>query len=71
MIAVSGDDPLSRTARIQFGGVVKEANLALVPEAQADSWVLVHAGVAIGVIDEAEAQRTLEALESLEEPDVP
>ncbi len=39
--------------------MVKRASLALVPEAREGDYLLVHAGFAIAVIDDAEAQRTL------------
>lgn len=47
------------TARVDFGGVTREANLTLVPEASVDSYVLVHAGFAIQVLNEEEAEETL------------
>ncbi|HJV23100.1 MAG TPA: HypC/HybG/HupF family hydrogenase formation chaperone [Holophagaceae bacterium] len=58
------DDEL-RTARVAFGEVVKAASLALVPEARVGEYVLVHAGLALEVIDEAAAARVFEALEAL------
>jgi hydrogenase expression/formation protein HypC len=42
--------------------VVKEVSLAMVPEAETGQYVLVHAGLAIGVIDEDEARKLLEDL---------
>ena len=66
LLEIKGDDPLMRTGRVQFGGVVKEVNLAYTPEATVDQYVLVHVGFAISVLDEAEAQRTLELVEELE-----
>ena len=50
------------TARVSFGGVVKEVCLAYVPEAAVGEWVLVHVGFALARVDEAEAARTLAAL---------
>ncbi len=47
---------LTRAARVDFGGIVKEVNLAFVPEAAVGDYVLVHVGFAITVIDEAEAR---------------
>ena len=47
------------TARVDFGGVTREANVTLVPEAAVDSYVLVHAGFAIQVLNEVEAEETL------------
>lgn len=59
IVAIEGDDALMRAGRISFAGLVKTANLAYVPEAQVGDYVLVHAGFAIAVLDEAEAKRTL------------
>jgi hydrogenase expression/formation protein HypC len=52
-------------AKVQFGGVVREACLEYVPETQIGQYVLVHVGFAISTIDEEEAQRTYEALAEL------
>lgn len=59
LLSIAGSDPLTREGRIAFAGVVKRACLALVPDAREGDYVLVHAGFAIAVIDEAEAQKTL------------
>ena len=62
------DDPQGlRQARVQFGGVVREANLNLVPEAQVGEYVIVHAGFAISVIDAEEAQSVFQLLQEMEE----
>ena len=62
VLTIAGDDPLTRTARVDFGGVVKEINLAFTPEARPGDYVLVHVGFAITLIDEAEANRVFEIL---------
>jgi len=62
-----GDDPLMRTGRVDFGGIVKEINLAFVPEARIGDYVLVHVGFAITVIDEREAARVFEHLREISE----
>jgi hydrogenase expression/formation protein HypC len=67
ILSLSGDDPLTRTARVDFGGVVKEINLAFTPEAGLGDYVLVHVGFAITVIDEAEAAKVFEHLERIGE----
>jgi hydrogenase expression/formation protein HypC len=54
-------------ARVQFGGVVREACLEYVPETQVGEYVLVHVGFAISRVDEDEAQRTYAALEELDQ----
>ena len=58
-----------RTAKVIFGGITKETNLYLVPEAKAGDYVLVHVGVALSIVDEEEAQKTLEFLEGTGEMD--
>ncbi len=62
IIEIRAQDPLLRTARVDFGGVVKEISLAYAPQARCGDYILAHVGFALTVIDEAEAARTLEAL---------
>lgn len=50
---------------VEFGGARREVMLNLVPDAQAGDYVIVHAGYALEVLDEAEAQRTLDLLREL------
>lgn len=64
-VAEGGDDPLFRTGRVSFEGIVKEIQLAYTPEAKPGDFVLVHVGFAISVVDEAEAARTLELIRGL------
>jgi hydrogenase expression/formation protein HypC len=65
-----------RMARVQFGGVTREACLDYVPETQPGDYVLVHVGFAISRVDEEEARRTyaalaeIDALGELEIPEV-
>jgi hydrogenase expression/formation protein HypC len=54
-----------RRAKVDFGGIRKEINLAYTPEAEVGKYVLVHVGFAISVIDEAEAQRVFDYLKEL------
>jgi len=56
-----------RMARVQFGGIVREACLEYVPDAQIGQYVLVHVGFAISVVDEEEARRTYELLEQMDQ----
>jgi hydrogenase expression/formation protein HypC len=70
LLSISEGEPLCRTARVRFGGVIKQINVAFVPEAQVGDYVLVHAGCAISVLDAAEAQRVLAALATLAEPEL-
>ncbi|HWS95596.1 MAG TPA: HypC/HybG/HupF family hydrogenase formation chaperone [Candidatus Methylomirabilis sp.] len=66
ILNISGED-FARTARVSFGGIVKEVSLAYVPEAEVGHYVLVHVGFAISVVDEAEAMRTFEILKQMGE----
>ena len=54
-----------RSGRIQFGGIVRQASLDFVPEAEVGDYVMVHVGYAISRVDEAEAHRTYELLEEM------
>ncbi len=66
IVSIAGEG-LGRTGKISFGGVIKEASLAYVPEAKMGDFVMVHVGFALSVVDEAEAKRTLEYLRELDE----
>lgn len=66
VLAIDGEDPVMRAARVDFGGIVKEINLAFTPEAAVGDYVLVHVGFAISVIDEEEAGRVFERLREIE-----
>ena len=52
--------PLGPTGKVNFGGIIKEVNLAYVPEARVGDYVVVHVGFALSRLDEEEAQKTLE-----------
>jgi len=66
VLSISGDEPLTRSGRVSFGGVVKEVSLAYVPEVEVGQYVVVHVGFALSIIDEAEAEATLSYLSQLE-----
>jgi hydrogenase expression/formation protein HypC len=66
---IAGDDPITRMGRVNFGGVIKEASLAFVPEAGIGDYVLVHAGFALSKVDEEEAHKVFEYLRQMEELD--
>ena len=65
--SITGDDPLSRMGKINFGGILKEACLAYVPEARIGDYVIVHVGFALNVVDEEEAQKVFGYLKQMEE----
>jgi len=66
-MSIDGTDPVFRTGKVSFGGIVKQINLAYVPEARIDDYVLVHVGFAISIVDEAQAQEVFEYLRQIGE----
>jgi len=52
-------------AMVELGGVKRMISLVLTPEAGVGNYVLVHAGYAIGIVDEEEAKETLHLLEEM------
>jgi len=51
--------------KIDFGGTVREACLAYVPETSLGDYVVIHVGFAISVLSEEEALETLEMLNEI------
>jgi len=54
-----------RSARVQFGGIVRQVSLDFVPEAGLGDYVMVHVGFAISRVDADEAERTYKLLEEM------
>ncbi|HBR56784.1 MAG TPA: hydrogenase assembly protein HupF [Blastocatellia bacterium] len=65
--SIEGLDPSFRTGRVNFGGIVKNVNLAYVPDADVGDYVLVHVGFALTVVDEEEAVKVFEYLKQMDE----
>ena len=65
LLSIQGAEPFERTGRVSFGGIVKEINLAYVPEARVGDYVIVHVGFALNTLDEQEAHRVFEYLQEL------
>lgn len=63
------EEGVMRTAKVSFGGIMKEINLELVPEAKIDDYVLVHVGVALSMVDEEEANKIIKYLDGTGEMD--
>ena len=60
-------DETFRFGKVSFGGITKEVNLCMVPEAKIDDYVLVHVGVAISIVDEEEAHKVFRYLKEMGE----
>ena len=58
-----------RTGKVDLAGITKEINLELVPEAKVDDYVLIHVGVALSIVNEEEANNTLEFLKQMNDLD--
>jgi len=67
VVSIEGDDPVTRVGRVSFSGVHREVSLACVPEAKVGDYVLVHVGMAISIVDEAEAEEVFRYLRMIEE----
>ncbi len=57
----------ARVADVSFGGIVKKTSLEMLPEAVEGDYVLVHVGVAISKVDEAEAHKVYQFLKEFGE----
>ncbi len=53
IVSIDGD-----VGDVDFGGVVRKANLSMV-DAHVGEWAVVHAGFAIQLMDEEDAQETI------------
>jgi hydrogenase expression/formation protein HypC len=67
IVSISGEEPLQRTGKIDFGGILKQVSLAYVPEANIGDYVIVHVGFAISRVDEEEAHKVFEYLREMED----
>ncbi|MDQ6844892.1 MAG: HypC/HybG/HupF family hydrogenase formation chaperone [Bacteroidota bacterium] len=56
-----------KMAKVSFGGIIKEASLEIVPEAEVDDYVLVHVGVAISKVNPEEAEKVYKFLHDMGE----
>ncbi len=51
----ASDDPMGRSGKVSFGGVLKEVSLAYLPEARVGDYVTVHVGLALSIVDPEDA----------------
>ncbi len=54
-----------KMAIVDFGGVQREVCIETLPQAKIGDYVIVHAGFALNILDETDAQETLEALRDI------
>jgi hydrogenase expression/formation protein HypC len=60
-------DETFRFGNVSFGGINKQVNLCMVPQAKINDYVLVHVGVAISIVDEVEANKVFSYLKDMGE----
>jgi len=65
---IANPDPMARRGVVDFQGSSVEVSLALVPTAVEGTWVLVHAGFALQVVEEDEVRAIWEWVREGEEP---
>ncbi len=65
-MSINEAEPLLRSGKVSFGGVVKEVCLAYVPDVQVGDYVIVHVGFALNKIDEQEAMEVFQLLQQIE-----
>ncbi|MCD6162578.1 MAG: HypC/HybG/HupF family hydrogenase formation chaperone [candidate division Zixibacteria bacterium] len=65
IISIENSESLMAAGKVSFGGVIKETNLAYVPQAQIGDYVIVHAGFAINIVDEKEAETVFDYLDQI------
>lgn len=58
-----------RIGKADLAGIIKEINLELVPDAKVDDYVLIHVGVALSIVNEEEASKSLTYLKQMDELD--
>ena len=54
------------TAKVEISGVTYEASLMLTPEAKIGDYVIIHAGFAIQILDQQEAEATLQLFNDID-----
>ena len=67
VVEITDRDPLTRSGKVSFGGIIKQVNLAYVPQAEPGNYVTVHVGFALSLMDKEEAGRVFEYLREIDE----
>ncbi|MEY4195137.1 MAG: hypothetical protein RLZZ226_1505 [Pseudomonadota bacterium] len=67
LICIHDDTAAGSSGTVRFGAVLKEVNLFCTPEARVGDYVIVHAGLAITVLDEEEARAVLDTVAALDQ----
>ena len=65
VVAITGEG-VSRTGKVDFDGILKDVNLAYVPDIDVGDYTIVHVGFAITKLDEQSAHETLDLIRQLD-----
>lgn len=57
-----------KMARVDFGGVLKEACMEYLPEVKIGDYTIIHVGFGLSILDEQEALETLELIRQIDAP---
>jgi hydrogenase expression/formation protein HypC len=55
-----------KMARVDFGGVIKEACMEYLPEIKPGDYTIVHVGFGLSILDEKEALETMDLLKQID-----
>jgi hydrogenase expression/formation protein HypC len=55
-----------KMAKVDFGGVIKEACMEYLPEVKLGDYTIVHVGFGLSILDEQEALETMELLKQID-----
>jgi len=55
-----------KMAKVDFGGVIKEACMEYLPEVKLGDYAIIHVGFGLSILDEQEAKETLDLLHQIE-----
>ena len=64
IVEIEENDGL-KMAKVDFGGIFREACLDYVPEAKVGDYCVIHVGFAISLLSEKEAMETLDLLKQI------
>ena len=56
-----------KMARVDFGGVIKEACMEYLPEVKLGDYTIIHVGFGLSILDEQEALETMDLLKQIDD----
>jgi hydrogenase expression/formation protein HypC len=55
-----------KMAKVDFGGVIKEACMEYLPDVKLGDYTIIHVGFGLSILDEQEALETMELLKQID-----